>query len=528
MGAMSNAVRRDASPAECIRISETRHKMAEIGQTVVLHVEKPAVGGRMIARAGGQVVLVTGAIPGERVSARVDRVGKGVLYASTVAVDDPSPDRIAALDPGCGGCLYAHITYERQLGIKSQVVADAFARIARLPLEAPIVVVPSPVAGYRMRARLHRVGGRFGYFREGTHDLCDVRSTRQLLPATCDVVDRLAGGLTELGNTTVDGLELMENVDASERAVHLDVTRPHGPVLRSEHFNRDGVTGLTVGMLSGGSRTLHGRPLVTDRIELGNGDSFVVRRHVLAFFQGNRFLLRDLVTHVTGQVSRESRVADLYAGGGLFAVAAARSAGARVIAVEGDRLSAEDLHANASTSGNALVTSVHQAVESFVKGAPADIDVVIADPPRTGMSRDALDGGLQLAPKRIIYVSCDVATLARDARRIVDGGYRLDRLDAFDLFPLTPHVECVAVFDRWQRRSDQEPRRFDAERRGDQMSLARTKASKMDRNSPVRQKFSGCHCTPMQNGTPGSSIASTTPSGAVAETRKPGATCLSA
>jgi 23S rRNA (uracil1939-C5)-methyltransferase len=177
---------------------------------------------------------------------------------------------------------------------------------------------------------------------------------------------------------------------------------------------------------------------------------------VLSFFQGNRYLLRDMVSHVVERVPLGGTVADLYAGAGLFAVSAAVARGARVIAVEGDRLAAEDLHANAAAAGGQLTTA-HQPVENFaawfprvmnrVSSTPA-IETVIVDPPRTGMSREALDGLLPLRARRIVYVSCDVATLARDARRIVDAGYTIARADGFDLFPNTPHVETVVVFDR--------------------------------------------------------------------------------
>src|SRR6185295_1188990 len=103
------------------------------GQTLPLTIEKPAAGGRMIARAGGQIVLVAGAIPGERVQARVSRVGKGVAFAETVVVEEASPDRREPFaDPLCGGTLFSHIAYPRQLAIKSQVIADAFERIGHL------------------------------------------------------------------------------------------------------------------------------------------------------------------------------------------------------------------------------------------------------------------------------------------------------------------------------------------------------------------------------------------------------------
>src|SRR5712691_6784188 len=110
-----------------------------LGEVHTLIVEKPAVGGRMIARAGGQVVLVAGAIPGERVAARITRVSKGVAYADTVGVEESSADRREpTADPLCGGSLYAHIGYARQLQIKSLIVADAFARIARMTLPGPV------------------------------------------------------------------------------------------------------------------------------------------------------------------------------------------------------------------------------------------------------------------------------------------------------------------------------------------------------------------------------------------------------
>ncbi len=178
----------------------------------------------MIARLNGQIVLVGGAIPGERVTARVERVGKGVVYADTIGVDTASADRRAvAADPLCGGCVYAHIGYARQLEIKAQVIADAFGRIGRLMLPAAVRVVPSPEDGYRMRARLHVRGRRAGFYREGTHEMCDVRQTRQLLPASCDALESFVSELASLGLDTVREIELSENVDASERALSADV-----------------------------------------------------------------------------------------------------------------------------------------------------------------------------------------------------------------------------------------------------------------------------------------------------------------
>jgi 23S rRNA (uracil1939-C5)-methyltransferase len=428
------------------------------GQTIPLTIEKPAAGGRMIARVDGRVILVSGGIPGERVLARVEKVSKSVAYAETIAVEDASRDRRAvAGDPLCGGCLYSHIAYPRQLEIKSQVIADAFTRIGHLTLSSPVSVTASPEDGYRMRARLHVRGARLGFFREGTHDVCDARQTRQLLPASLDALDRLMIAMRAVGVEGIHEIELAENLDASDRAVALDMTAAPDPRALESLASTEGVTGVAT------PYGVHGRVHVIDRLDLGGGRAVDLRRHVLAFFQGNRHLLAPLVTHVAGQVPEGNDLIDLYAGVGLFSIAAAVVRGARVTAVEGDRVAAADLEANASAAGGAVVP-IHQSVEEFLGPAKAgrhsmdsarDVQLqldrprtVIVDPPRTGMSREALHGALALRASRIVYVSCDVATLARDARRIVDAGYAIANAQAFDLFPNTPHVETVVAFDQ--------------------------------------------------------------------------------
>jgi 23S rRNA (uracil1939-C5)-methyltransferase len=414
--------------------------MVRAGDILPLTIEKPAAGGRMIARHDGQIVLVGGAIPGERVRASVERVGKGVAYAQTIDVESGSPDRRdAAGDPQCGGCLYAHIAYARQLTIKSQVIGDAFHRIGRVPLHSPVPVAASPEEGYRMRARLHVRGSRIGFFREGTHEVCEPRQTRQLRPDSCDALDRLGAALEAADAHAVREIELTENVDASERVVFLDSPSPVADRAIEAAAALPGLTGIVT------AYGAHGNTHVTDRIVV-DGAAVSLRRHVLAFFQGNRYLLESLVAHVVGQLPRGAPVIDLYAGVGVFAISAAASRGVSVTAVEGDRVAAADLAENTTAAGVA-VAAIHQAVEDFVRRPPHS-SAVIVDPPRTGISREALGGVVRLNARRLIYVSCDVATLARDARHLIDAGYTIDRIDAFDLFPNTPHVETVVVFDK--------------------------------------------------------------------------------
>src|SRR5258706_5486541 len=203
------------------------------GQQVELIIEKPASGGRMIARHLGQIVLVRGAIPGERVRAWIERAEKRMAYAVTREVIEPSPDRRVPSpgpegpasndDPLCGGLLYSPIAYARQLAIKSDVIRDAFGRLGRYPIDRPIDVAGSPEEGYRMRARLHVHGARAGFYREGTHQLCDAAMTKQLRADTVAAVERLAASLDRDAPGATLSVTITENIAGDERAAHLEL-----------------------------------------------------------------------------------------------------------------------------------------------------------------------------------------------------------------------------------------------------------------------------------------------------------------
>ncbi len=421
--------------------------MLTAGADLTLTIDKPAAGGWMLARHDGRVVLVRGAIPGERVIARITRLGKGVAYADTVDVLDGSPDRVpGGIDWRCGGNLLAHVTLARQVRLKAEIIDDAFRRIARLPLPVLPAVIASPGDGYRMRARLHAVGARLGFYREGTHDLCDSGGTRQLSGAAIDWINQASDRLRDGQLSGLRAVELAEDVRGEQRACHLVLAPGETP----ERYAglADGLTGLSVETAEAGLVTLAGEPTITDDIApiAGADVRLSLTRDVRAFFQGNRFLLESFVRHVVARVPPESEVLDLYAGVGLFGLSLAAAGFAPVQLVEGDRVSGEGLVANARPFAAA---SVHQtSVETFLESARRrrGTETVVLDPPRTGLSREAVTRLAGRRSGRLVYVSCDVATLARDARLLIDAGYALDEVTGFDLFPNTAHVESVALF----------------------------------------------------------------------------------
>jgi 23S rRNA (uracil1939-C5)-methyltransferase len=421
------------------------------GDEIELAIEKPAAGGRMIARHHGRVVLVQGAIPGERVRSRVQRVERHLAFADTVEVLQRSEDRREpAMDPSCGGCLYAHVSYARQLTLKTDVIRDAFARVGRIALDGSVAVAPSPERGYRMRARLHVRGGQVGFYREGTHDVCDAASTGQLSDDAVASASRAVASLAAAGSV-VSAVELAENIAANERILHVTSLSADDPTNAAldDALAASGLTGCSARTNTGMVRTA-GIPFVTDplaAVTAGRAATGVLQRRAESFFQANRYLLPQLVTTVLDGVRDAGEVLDLYAGVGLFSIALAATGHAGVTAVEGDRTSGSDLQRNAAANG-ATVRVVIGNVEEHLSRRTRAAETMIVDPSRTGISREAMQSIMRQGAPRVIYVSCDAPTMARDARRLLDGGYRMVSLQGFDLFPNTPHVEAVAIFDR--------------------------------------------------------------------------------
>ena len=423
---------------------------------IEVSIERPAVGGRMIARYGGQIVLVSGAIPGERVRVLVDRRRRDVVFANVVDVLEASRDRRpVSTRPECGGRSFAHIAYRRQLALKSEIIQDGFRRVGHITLDESPSVVASPETGYRMRARLHVSDDRVGFLEEGSHRVCAAADTGQLLPQTGRLIDGLSSRARRLASCGIQSLMLAEDLAGGQRILHAAVVDDlhAGRAMLREVAAVSGLTGVSMSAPSavGQPRVVSGTPHVTDEVAafLVSRDvgSFLLRRHPEAFFQANRYLVPDLVAAVERLVVAE-QVVDLYSGVGLFAVSIAAARGGRVTAVERDPAATRDLAFNAHPLSPAI-TLAKASVETYLKRSGSlRGSAVIVDPPRTGLSQEAAVRLTRCCPDRIVYVSCDVATQARDLRVLTAAGYRLIQVHAFDMFPNTPHVETVVTLDR--------------------------------------------------------------------------------
>ena len=270
-----------------------------------------------------------------------------------------------------------------------------------------------------------------------------------MLPSTIDALSILTEALRTMEPVSIS---ITENVAATERAAFVELASGTKTDRDALERARDAasLTGISA-RVAEGAELAAGEAAVRDPLAAvtgGRATGGTLQRQAESFFQGNRYLLASLVTAVLDTVAAEGEVLDLYAGVGLFSVALAATGHLEVTAVESDRAAGGDLRRNAQPLEPGLRVSV-QRVEDYLRsrrGPPAR--TLLVDPPRTGLSKDTMDAIVRHAAPTVVYVSCDPATLARDTRRLLDGGYALASVRAFDLFPNTAHVETLAVFQR--------------------------------------------------------------------------------
>ena len=426
------------------------------GHVLELLVEKGVYRGLGLGRHEGQVVFVPHVVPGETARVRVARVGRGYANAELMEVLSPSPSRRAPpcpYVPRCGGCAHQEMDYAAQLTLKEAVLREALGR-SGIQWDAAIAVEPSPETGWRTRASLHvatSAGGlRLGLYEEGSHRVVDVESCLQL----SDSLNRTARAIAEslrrraAWAALVRGVDLAESGDGRQTVacIRLGGDLGEGAPLAALSSEVPWLTGVGVageGAADDRFVRLAGQPFVESDVE-----GLTFRCHVRSFFQGNRFLVGPLARAVTEGLPAGASVLDLYCGVGLFALLAARSA-TRVRGAEISAWAIDDARANAGKAalGNVRFDTldVAGALESWPVQAG---EHVILDPPRTGAGAEVVAALVERAPAGIVYVSCDPPTLGRDLRGLLAGGYRIESLRAFDLFPDTFHVETVVHLAR--------------------------------------------------------------------------------
>jgi len=409
-----------------------------LGREIELDVGPVAPGGHCVARHEGRVVFVRHALPGERVVALVteDR-GGGFCRADAVRVVAASPDRVEPpcphAGPGrCGGCDWQHASADAQRALKAAVVREQLTRLARLP-DVPVTVEalpaglpagpPGGLLGWRTRVRYAiDPAGRTALRRHRSHDLEPVGHC----PLGTDAVAAAAGDRDWPPGAEIEVVGSGPTVVLAATADEDPRAPAGGSVLAGPARVRERAAGRDWELAATGFWQVH--PAAAD----------VLAGCVL-----------DFLAPTPGEAAL-----DLYSGAGLFAGLLATAVGpeGRVLAVEADPQAADDARANLArpgtvAAGAAVEVRTARVSPGLLGGLGIGPDVAVLDPPRAGAGPDVLTALLALRPRAVAYVSCDPAALARDLRAAVDSGWRLTRLRAFDCFPMTQHVEAVALLE---------------------------------------------------------------------------------
>lgn len=424
------------------------------------HVEDLSADGRGVVRAGGKTVFVHGALPGEEVEFRRRKRRRSYDEAELITVLTAAPERVAPRCPhfgNCGGCSLQHLSTEQQLVHKQKHLLECLRRIGSVTPESVLEPLASEPWGYRRRARLgvKDVAGKgrvlVGFREKFAPYVADMDSCETLVPAAA----RLLAPLADLIATLSIRRELPQiEVAAGDTSLVL-VLRVLAPPTPEDERNLLAFAAeheLYFYLQTGGLDSV--RPLTNEPAELQfHLDDFGVQIDFepTDFVQINGPLNRRLVRHVVDllEPGSDDRVLELFAGLGNFSLPLARS-GATVITVEGEHSLVARAEANAERNNlSGIRTHVADLFEPFEDAAWAheSHDLVLLDPPRVGAARvsEWLARG---TARRIAYVSCHPATLARDAATIVSGGYTLSAAGVMDMFPHTAHVESLAIFDR--------------------------------------------------------------------------------
>lgn len=449
-----------------------------MGDSVRLRVEKISSDGSGIARAiDGLIVFLPGVLPEEEAIARITAKKKEYAIGVPERILVAHSERVSPLCPlygKCGGCQFQHADYSLQLHLKTSIVRDAFERIFKHPYPPVTLCVGSSVGqNYRNKASfpVRDVGGEMflGYFARRSHTIVPITACPVLASEIENAPGILSETLSHLGLTSYDeksGKGMLRHVilrfgiftgnvllslvvaAAPSQSEKKKLVKKLIPTLSEKFSGLRSVT-LNLNASSGnvivGEKTviLHGDGLVAENLP-----PFRFMYDSTAFFQVNTHQTLRLYAVVVEMAvsSGQDSILELYSGIGSLTAFLARSS-FTVTAVEEWGPSIDRMNENIAANGlSGKVRIIRGSVEKHIHCLPGTFDAVVLDPPRTGCGEEVSKGILALAPQKIVYVSCNPATLARDAAWFFEGGYVPEKIVCFDMFPQTVHVETVALF----------------------------------------------------------------------------------
>ena len=448
--------------------------MLKKNQIVPAVIEGYSSEGLGVARIDGQVVFVHGAVRGEQCDVLILKVLKNSAFGKVAAVREPSPHRVEPDCPyygRCGGCDFRHMDYEEELRAKRQRVQDALARLGGSDVAVEKIIGAVEPERYRNKSQYPiAADGTVGFYRARTHQVTDVRTCRIQKPAADAAAEAVRRYIRRFGvacydegtgrgllrhlyvRTNAAGESLVCLLVNGDRLPHeaelVDIIQKHVPKAVGVVLGVNTRPGNAI--LGEEYRTLWGADTITDTL-----CGLTFRLSVPSFYQVNRDQaerLYERAVEFAGLTGKET-VLDLYCGAGTITQVMAKHA-REAIGAEIVPEAIEDARENAKRNGVENVSFFcgdASAVAADFAARKLRPDVICVDPPRKGLAPEVVEAAASMEPRRIVYVSCDPATLGRDVKRFAAHGYTVRRAVAVDLFPRTAHVETVVLMSRVEK-----------------------------------------------------------------------------
>jgi len=445
--------------------------LSEVGRSAEVVITGYSHDGRGVGRLSGQVVFVPGTVKGERIRLEVVREQRGILTGRLLEVIDPAMERLIPDCPvffACGGCQLQHLNYQAQLELKRDIVTDALRRIGgfRELTVQPVLGMDKPW-GYRNKGhfKVEKNGAviSLGFYEEGSHNLVNQSCTHlfsakvgELLQGLTDILNRTGFPVEEEGSPGLRQIMIRESKARDEILLVFILSGQVPPhlkeITREICHNYPNVGGVCANI-----NPRKGGPILGEKTEIisGKGEiedqigpfSFAVSPH--SFFQVNNIqteVLYAKAVEYAGLTGQELAL-DAYCGIGTISLFLAQKA-KQVVGIEIVPEAIRDAVANARRNKVSNVEFIQGQAERVMpalvkKGLKPQ--VVVVDPPRKGCGQPLLDSILQVKPQRVVYVSCNPATLARDLKYLAAGGYEVKEVQPVDMFPQTAHTECCCL-----------------------------------------------------------------------------------
>ncbi len=397
-----------------------------------------------IAYLDGMVVFTDGALKGEKAEIEIISVGKSYAKAKIAGLLSASDERISPACEAfgvCGGCSLLHRSYEGQLKAKNDRVLQTVARIGKISGFESLPISPSPsIYNYRNKTEFRFKGGKCGFFAGSSHDFVPVGGCRLASAAALKAASAFSAASEKAGFVS-SGVLTVRNDRSGEYGVIIDADGQSDAAKKTAEYIFQDEKCRGVLLRHGGGKTLYGEPGIYETLL---GKRFFISHE--AFFQVNTEQAERMLSTVAEFLSADENTVllDAYCGVGTIGIAAASNA-KMTVGIETNENAVKDAAANAELNGvSNAVYLAGRCEEKYSECGKYGVNAVVCDPPRAGCGREFIGFLKRLMPEKIIYVSCDPATLARDLGLLSDR-FTVDKLQPFDMFPQTDHVETVAL-----------------------------------------------------------------------------------